>query len=1155
MAPRKKPAAQEVEVGAVATPTKPSSKKPTAQEIAPPRFSLMRIMHSVLNEVEKKAGLLTVGFGRHAKRLSTGLISLDMYLDGGLIPGGWYTIAGPEQSAKSTLTMTLVAATIKQKFNGVGAVFDYEGSSDEEYITNMLLNFGLEIDREKIFGVQDPETGEYLVEGFFRYYAPERGEEFFAYMSMMRRRLPDKIINENGEAYYVFENTKANQSMLKGQYDPSYFKRTNKFRVKAEDTSMQLCVVVDSYPAMMPEQLDDDDPSAAMALQARMFSDGIKRFRGGMRRKMMTIFGVNQLRERPAVQHGDPVYEPCFIGSTPVHLADGTVDTIRNIVLKKRDVEVLSFNKETGEVTAKRIIDWKDNGNKLTSDLVVVRYNAFDHNGCPKVAEFTCTKDHKIWSPSGWVKAGDLNADSEICLNLPRDTYSSDQSQIIYGALLGDGSFSCAKGSLGWNVMFDHVRYQVPYMMWKAQALDFGNVFDIPNDSNVQRYKPSGEHSQFTTFKHFNPTMAKYARVLKSNHTRYGKKQVAAVTSILDKLDARGLAVWYMDDGHFANDRKNGMWVITISCDRFPDALKEKAIDVIESITGVRSKVHDSHGKIFISGKDDCLRFQEAIANYVHPSMSYKLYECELAGGYEWEMREPKVTNGLHKTKVVSVSAPDGIKSKYTRVYDLTIEDNHTYFVGGSPRNCDLAESRVRRSVRADGVAVSNCGNALKFYCVDPMTSVEVKKSDGIVMMTALEYLNTHDSENPWPIRCPAYEGFIEPKAAFKSDGGKYASRGAWKMRTVDGQELCGSAGHSVLIASPVKMEYPHMEALHDTDIPAYETPEEHDYGHVTVPNVCWTRMHRVAEGSYAFVDANLLSDRQSNEQWAKFLRANVPELAAMFEHLCPDYNVPFERRITDFEELMYAVYARTNLSELYDMVMMQFAYVEELATVYLQLSTVNNLVPSLVESCESQDTAPEFYVDFSTEGSWISNGIVSHNSDVRIRVMPRAIPAGFAGERGVVEEPSAEFVGENRVDRYKFISGRTIKNKLGGIPNQEYWMRLWESDGTGRARGFDPMYDVWWSLKQMGMITGQRNKMKFLAPCPLAKSTRALSWLDLKTLVVGSKKQISELCSDIGIKPLSIRSWCFSYIRSEEGKQRVRDSIIRKSTAVEETE
>ena len=914
-ASRKKDAstAQEVEVGAVK-----GKKGAPAAEVAPPRFSLMRIMHNVLNEVEKKAGLLTVGFGRHAKRLSTGLISLDMYLDGGLIPGGWYTIAGPEQSAKSTLTMTLVAATIKQKFNGVGAVFDYEGSSDEEYITNMLLNFGLEIDREKIFGVQDPETGEYLIEGFFRYYAPERGEEFFAYMSMMRRRLPDKIINENGEAYYVFENTKANQSMLKGQYDTSYFKRTNKFRVKAEDTSMQLCVVVDSYPAMMPEQLDDDDPSAAMALQARMFSDGIKRFRGGMRRKMMTIFGVNQLRERPAVQHGDPVYEPCFIGSTPVHLADGTVDTIRNIVLKKRDVEVLSFNKETGEVSAKRIIDWKDNGNKLTSDLVVVRYNAFDHNGCPKVAEFTCTKDHKIWSPSGWEPACTLSAGDDIYINV-----------------------------------------------------------------------------------------------------------------------------------------RNG-----------------------------------SH-------------------NY-----------------------------SLLNTKVVSVTGFEG-HSEYENVYDLTVEDNHTYFVGSG--DC--------------GVAVSNCGNALKFYCVDPMTSVEVKKSDGIVKMTALEYLNTHDSEAPWPIRCPAYAGFIEPKAAFKSDGGKYAARGSWAMETTSGHVLSGSAGHSVLIASPVKTEYAHTESLHDTDIPSYEDPDTHDYANATIPNVCWTRMHRVAEGSYAFVDANDVSVRQSNEQWALFLQETAPELAAMFGHLCPDYEVPFEQRITAFEELMYSVYARTNMSELYDMVMMQFAYIEELATVYLQLSAANNVMPSKVILCEAEDTAPEFYIDFCTEGSWISNGIVSHNSDVRIRVMPRAIPAGFAGERGVVEEPSAEFVGEGRVDRYKFISGRTIKNKLGGIPNQEYWMRLWESDGTGRARGFDPMYDVWWSLKQMGMITGQRNKMKFVAPCPLCKATRALSWQDLKTLVVGSKKQITELCADIGIKPLSIRSWCFAFIRSDEGKQRVRDSIIRKSSASEDSD
>lgn len=1192
MPPRK---AQAVVAEEVAVTDKPATRSKTkkgadAASSGHVPFNVMSYIYEDLDEIEKKANLVSHGFGRNCARLSTGLVSLDMFLDGGLIPGGWYTVAGPEQSAKSTLTMTLVAACVKQNFNGVGAVFDYEGSSDEDYIMNMCKNLGIKnVDRAKIFGTQDPQTGQYIVNGMFRYYDPDVGEKFFQYMSMLRRRLPDKVVNEKGEAFYIFDHTVKNKKKLAGQYDAEYLRRQNKLRVPAENTSMQSLTVVDSYPAMLPDQMDDDDPSGAMALQARMFSDGIKKFRGGMRRKMMTILGVNQLRERPAQQHGDPNYEPCFIGSTPVHLADGTVDTIRNIVLKKRDVKVLSFDKKTGEVSAKRIIGWKDNGNKLTEDLVVVQYNAFDHNGCVKVSEFTATKDHKVWTPRGWMKAGDLRANDDIYLNLPRDSYVTDQQQIIYGALLGDGSFDCAEDSIGWNVTFNHVRYQVPYMMWKAQALDFGDVYDIPNDSNVQRYKPGGEKSGFTTFKHFNPEIAEYARVLKSNHTKYGKAQISAAKSVLDKLDLRGLAVWYMDDGHFANDRKNGMWVTTISCDRFNAELKAKAIDVIESLTGVRATVHESHGKLFIAGKEDCLQFQAALADYIHPSMSYKLYECDAAGGYRWAVRDPKVVDTLHPTKVVAVGAPD-LKSKYTRVYDLTVEDNHTYFVGGSPRNCDLAESRVRRSVRADGVAVSNCGNALKFYCVHPSTIVEYLDPHGnVAQMTAREYLDQYgpaDMDERPPIRVPTAEGWAVPNEVFPTDGGKYAGKPTLVVKTATGETLYGSSGHSILTSTVTNVSHPW------DDTPTWSDKSDddlHDFGlrgmaaapatvrrgrsfrdaRITAPRVGWSRLTNLGRAAlknvFTFVESRDRDPRQTDAMWMQYLVASVPEYADIHRSLHDQAAVqsPDHANIVDVlaafnmlnpEQVMESF--KLSADE-YDVVYAQYAYIEELVTLYLDLSPENVLAP--VKIAAVQRAAPinqtDDYVDFSVGGSWVSSGIVSHNSDVRIRVMPRAIPDAFKNlpaERGVISEPSVEF-GAGRVDRYKFISGRTIKNKLGGIPNQEFWARVWEADGKGNARGFDPVYDTYYYLKQLNLLGGQRNKIKFAAPTPLAGARRAITWQELKLLILGTTAEIKELCAELDVKPVSLRSWVFKFARSDEGRQLVRDSIVAKTSAAAE--
>lgn len=795
--PPKKTSVVAEEIAVVDKPaTKSKSRAKTDAPAASGRvpFNVMSYIYEDLDEIEKKANLVSHGFGRNCARLSTGLVSLDMFLDGGLIPGGWYTVAGPEQSAKSTLTMTLVAACVKQAFNGVGAVFDYEGSSDEDYIMNMCKNLGIKnVDRASIFGTQDPQTGQYIVNGMFRYYDPDVGEKFFQYMSMLRRRLPDKVVNEKGEAYYIFDHTVKNKKKLAGQYDAEYLRRQNKLRVPAENTSMQSLTVVDSYPAMLPDQMDDDDPSGAMALQARMFSDGIKKFRGGMRRKMMTILGVNQLRERPAQQHGDPNYEPC--------------------------------------------------------------------------------------------------------------------------------------------------------------------------------------------------------------------------------------------------------------------------------------------------------------------------------------------------------------------------------------------------------------GNALKFYCVHPSTIVEYLDENGNpAHMTAREYLDLYadDADSRPPIRVPTAEGWAVPNEVFPTDGGKYAGMPTLVVKTVTGETLYGSSGHSILTSTVNKVAHPWADTgpfgdVEDEDLTTFGLhgmanatgPELRDDSYINemigAPRIGWSRLANLGRADFdkvfTFVEGRDLAEIAIAGRWMQYLEANVPEYAAIHHAL---YHQAAEQSpshanfidvLAAFNRLgPTAIMEAFNLSAAkFDVVYAQYAYIEELASLYLDLSPENVLVPTKIANVlrASAVNQTNDYVDFSVGGSWVSNGIVSHNSDVRVRVMPRAIPDAFKtlpNERGVISEPSVEF-GNGRVDRYKFISGRTIKNKLGGIPNQEFWARVWEADGKGNARGFDPVFDTYFYLKQLGLIAGQRNKIKFNDPVPFNGARRAITWQELKVLILGTTPEIKELCADMNVKPISLRSWVFKFARSDAGRQMVRDSIVAKSTAAAEAE
>ena len=89
--PKKAPASKSKETKAKA-PAKekaPAKAKKEKAEVpaGPKKFSARSVMLDELAEIEKKSDLVSHGFGRYCKRLSTGVLAVDMYLDGGLIPG------------------------------------------------------------------------------------------------------------------------------------------------------------------------------------------------------------------------------------------------------------------------------------------------------------------------------------------------------------------------------------------------------------------------------------------------------------------------------------------------------------------------------------------------------------------------------------------------------------------------------------------------------------------------------------------------------------------------------------------------------------------------------------------------------------------------------------------------------------------------------------------------------------------------------------------------------------------------------------------------------------------------------------------------------------------------------------------------------------
>lgn len=168
------------------------------------------------------------------------------------------------------------------------------------------------------------------------------------------------------------------------------------------------------------------------------------------------------------------------------------------------------------------------------------------------------------------------------------------------------------------------------------------------------------------------------------------------------------------------------------------------------------------------------------------------------------------------------------------------------------------------------------------------------------------------------------------------------------------------------------------------------------------------------------------------------------------------------------------------------------------------------------------------------------TNGVVSHNSDVRCKFTPRSSgqplwPKNFDKETGWEIEPSVEF--EKGRDSYRYIHLKTIKNKL-SVPNRVGWIRIWTNDGEGSARGYDPVFDTIYYLYVTGQLVGRgRKSMKLkLSKTDIEPS---VTWIDLKRWILGDRATKVEMCEKFGYKQkFCLRKFCFNQLKKGIGEK-----------------
>lgn len=278
------------------------STKPSAQEF------ILNTYGKVLDEIEKDHDLTAGDSSQY--RLSTGILMVDWISGGGLV-AGMTTVAGPEMSGKSTLTMTAMHSAIKSKVPLIEH-FDAEGTaqSDPGYIANILRVKSL----DQVYGKR--VGGVWQIPPRVRYWDTGVLEKYFNSLVQTLNSIPDKIYNREANQWFLRialhgKNGKRQARFLDfGERDKKLSDREYAW-IPTDNPYPQALIIPDSYVTFLSEKADEEEEmGGGLAEQARDFAKHLKRVVGKFRRKQAIIFGTNQIRENPGVRYGPKTYEP-----------------------------------------------------------------------------------------------------------------------------------------------------------------------------------------------------------------------------------------------------------------------------------------------------------------------------------------------------------------------------------------------------------------------------------------------------------------------------------------------------------------------------------------------------------------------------------------------------------------------------------------------------------------------------------------------------------------------------------------------------------------------------------------------------------------------------------------------------------------------------
>lgn len=199
---------------------------------------------------------------------------------------------------------------------------------------------------------------------------------------------------------------------------------------------------------------------------------------------------------------------------------------------------------------------------------------------------------------------------------------TKESRNLLIALLLGDGTISN-------NNVFKlaHCVEQKDYLEWKIKQLNEAGL----KNNGVKEYISSKGFNVGKTVCYTQISIIPFIKVLR--RVFYKPYKNIANRKLLNRLDARGLAIWYMDDGHInyrkTGDKIHGFYIKIATC--LPKEDLQIIIDYFKEVWDIEFYMfHEGRKKDSYSlccGTKQGIKFIDLIKEYVNqvPSMKHKI--------------------------------------------------------------------------------------------------------------------------------------------------------------------------------------------------------------------------------------------------------------------------------------------------------------------------------------------------------------------------------------------------------------------------------------------------------------------------------------------------------------------------------------------------